>query len=193
VNSEFARWCRERDPCRFSGGGGGGRHLVGLGADVGLRVFETRDGAVAEAAHHGHQRVEVLQLQQLLWTREGGGGVPGARVGRGDRPTTTTTKKGILTGERRRHSLAFSSPQNRIRSALPTCYWMLQRVFVNPKIILCEWHSTGLPAALQPAWHPRANQWSRSWGGGSCDVIQLKHPLVGKAVWKAARHSHEDG
>ena len=44
-------------------------HLVGLRADVALRVFETRDGAVAEAAHHRHQRVEVLQLQQLLSTR----------------------------------------------------------------------------------------------------------------------------
>lgn len=44
-------------------------HLAGLRADVGLRVFETRDGAVAEAAHHRHQRVEVLQLQQLLSTR----------------------------------------------------------------------------------------------------------------------------
>lgn len=43
-------------------------HLVGLRADVALRVFETRDGAVAEAAHHRHQRVEVLQLQQLLST-----------------------------------------------------------------------------------------------------------------------------
>lgn len=45
-------------------------YLVGLRADVGLRVFETRDGAVAEAAHHRHQRVEVLQLQQLLSTRK---------------------------------------------------------------------------------------------------------------------------
>ena len=44
-------------------------HLVGLRADVGLGVFETRDGAIAEAAHHRHQRVEVLQLQQLLSTR----------------------------------------------------------------------------------------------------------------------------
>ena len=42
-------------------------HLVGLCADVGLCVFETRDGAVTEAAHHRHQCVEVLQLQQLLW------------------------------------------------------------------------------------------------------------------------------
>lgn len=43
-------------------------HLIGLCTDVALCVFETRDGAVAEAAHHRHQRVEVLQLQQLLWT-----------------------------------------------------------------------------------------------------------------------------
>lgn len=35
-----------------------------------LRVFEPRDGAVAETAHHRHQRVEVLQLQQLLSTEE---------------------------------------------------------------------------------------------------------------------------
>lgn len=35
-----------------------------------LRVFEARDGAVAETAHHRHQRVEVLQLQQLLSTEE---------------------------------------------------------------------------------------------------------------------------
>lgn len=47
-------------------------HLVGLRADVRLRVFESGDGAVAEAAHHRHQRVEVLQLQQLLWTDGGG-------------------------------------------------------------------------------------------------------------------------
>ena len=45
-------------------------HLVGLGADVALRLFEARDGAVAEAAHHRHQRVEVLQLEQLLWKDE---------------------------------------------------------------------------------------------------------------------------
>lgn len=41
-------------------------HLVGLCADVALRVFQTRDGAIAEAAYHRHQRVEVLQLEQLL-------------------------------------------------------------------------------------------------------------------------------
>lgn len=35
-------------------------HLVGLCADVTLGVFETGDGAVAEAAHHRHQCVEVL-------------------------------------------------------------------------------------------------------------------------------------
>lgn len=46
-------------------------HLVGFCADVGLCVFETRDGAVAEAAHHRHQGVEVLQLEQLLWTDRG--------------------------------------------------------------------------------------------------------------------------
>lgn len=45
-------------------------HLVRLVADVCLRVFEPRDGAVAETAHHRHQRVEVLQLQQLLSTEE---------------------------------------------------------------------------------------------------------------------------
>lgn len=45
-------------------------HLVCLVADVRLRVFEPRDGAVAETAHHRHQRVEVLQLQQLLSTEE---------------------------------------------------------------------------------------------------------------------------
>lgn len=45
-------------------------HLVGLCADVSLGVFEARDGAVAEAAHHRHQGVEVLQLQQLLSMRE---------------------------------------------------------------------------------------------------------------------------
>lgn len=32
-----------------------------------LCVFETRDGAVAESAHHRHQSVEVLQLEQFLW------------------------------------------------------------------------------------------------------------------------------
>lgn len=37
-------------------------HLVGLCTDVGLRVFETRDGAVAEAAHYRHECIEVLQL-----------------------------------------------------------------------------------------------------------------------------------
>lgn len=44
-------------------------HLVGLRADVGLCVFEAGDGAVAEAAHHRHQGVEVLQLEELLWMR----------------------------------------------------------------------------------------------------------------------------
>lgn len=36
-----------------------------------LGLFEARDGAVAEAAHHRHQGVEVLQLQQLLSMRKG--------------------------------------------------------------------------------------------------------------------------
>lgn len=34
-----------------------------------LRVLETGNGAVAEAADHRHERVEVLQLQQFLWMR----------------------------------------------------------------------------------------------------------------------------
>lgn len=36
------------------------QHLVGLRADVRLSVFKPWDGAVAKAAHHRHQRVEVL-------------------------------------------------------------------------------------------------------------------------------------
>lgn len=48
-------------------------HLIGFGAYVRLCVLKPRDGAVAEAAHYCHQCVEVLQLQQLLWTRRSEG------------------------------------------------------------------------------------------------------------------------
>lgn len=47
------------------------RHLDGLRANVAVGLLEARDGAVAQAPDHCHQRVEVLKLQQLLGDKRG--------------------------------------------------------------------------------------------------------------------------
>jgi hypothetical protein len=50
----------------------GPRHLHGLRANVAVSLLEAGDGTVAQASDHRHQRVEVLQLQQLLGGKWGG-------------------------------------------------------------------------------------------------------------------------
>lgn len=57
------------------------RHLDGLRANVAVGLLEARDGAVAQAPDHRHQRVEVLKLQQLLGDKGGEGqSLNGSRI-----------------------------------------------------------------------------------------------------------------
>lgn len=167
-------------------------HLVGLRADVGLCVFEPRDGAVAEPAHHRHQRVEVLQLQQFLSTsrrkyyewgrerRQWKERVAKREFGDGEKERVAKVTQYFQGMEKVRAELeetftALNSPHTHARMNL---VWLYQGrtecsslVYVRLQLTLCEWQSAGRHAALQPAWRITENQWGRSCVGGPPEGI----------------------
>lgn len=40
--------------------------LGDLGSQMRVGLLQTRDGAVTQTSHHGHQRIKVLQLEEFL-------------------------------------------------------------------------------------------------------------------------------